>query len=255
MNDGSDLAMGKARLAVCCFVVLFLFVLGGCSKQPTAPSEYVLGDNKLPALQEALGSDEKISAGFSESLDPDTQEKSYAYSGLESGRATVSEYVSYLIENEDCSVIDSKGEIQENPKISGESGEVFIGRSGTEEDGVFFLEIVWKENSCIITPVFREDMKIRTQETDGGVLNLNEIVSRFEAYTPSELGLSGESMEEYSIFPEEGYVMVNDQPGIRVNIYNPSTHAYQASYIITSDGSHVFHWDRKTQQIEEVPAK
>ena len=142
-----------------------------------------------------------------------------------------------------------------DPKISGESGEVFIGRAGTAEDGVFFLKIVWEEDSCIITPVFQEDMKIHTQETDGGVLNYNEIVSRFRAYTPSELGLSGESMEEYSIFPEEGYVMVNDQPGIRVNIYNPSTHAYQASYIITADGSHVFQWDRKTQQIVELPVK
>lgn len=254
MNDGSDLAMGKAQLAVC-FLLLLLFSLGGCSKQPTAPSEYVLGDNKLPALQEALGADEEISESFSESLDSDTQEKSYAYSGLESGRDTVSEYVSYLIEKENCSVIDSKGEIQENPKISGESGEVFIGRAGTAEDGVFFLKIVWEEDSCIITPVFQEDMKIHTQETDGGVLNYNEIVSRFRAYTPSELGLSGESMEEYSIFPEEGYVMVNDQPGIRVNIYNPSTHAYQASYIITADGSHVFQWDRKTQQIVELPVK
>ncbi len=254
MNDGSDLAMGKARLAVC-FVVLFLFLLGGCSKQPTAPSEYVLGDNKLPALQEALGSDEKIKRRIFRVFGSRYTREILCLFGFRK-REGHGFRICFLSDRKrrTALLLTPKGRFRKIQRFQG-IREVLRPVSETEEDGVFFLEIVWKENSCIITPVFREDMKIHTQETDGGVLNLNEIVSRFEAYTPSELGLSGESMEEYSIFPEEGYVMVNDQPGIRVNIYNPSTHAYQASYIITSDGSHVFHWDRKTQQIEEVPAK
>lgn len=235
-------------------VLVVLLLLCGCGqKAPQLPTEYTDGKDILPAIQELLTLSEDT-VEFSQDQESDDGEVSYTYSGLESGSEAVSEYVSLLEKNENCSVIDDKGEIQNSPDFSEKSGTVLVGRQSTDGDGVFSLEITWDEDSCTISPVYQEGVQVHEVETEeqNEELSLNEIVDRFEACSPSSLGLSGESMSQYSVYPEEGYVMVNGKPGIRVNIYEKSTHKFQKTYIMLSDGSRIYQLDRKTNQITEV---
>ena len=239
------------------FLTALALLMSGCGNQIELPALYTIDEDSLPSLQETITIPEE-SLEFSESTDPDTGEQTYTYSGLEDGSEVVSRYVSLLEEQEDCFVIDQQGQIQETAEPLEESGSLLVGRESTDGDGVFSLQITWDENSCTITPVYQEGIEIHeAQETETEPednLTLSEVVDRFLSCDPASLGLAGDDMSAYTVFPEEGYVMVDGVPGVRVNIYEKSTHTFEESCIITSDGSRIYRLDRETRETEEISA-
>lgn len=238
-----------------CLSCMLLVSLAGCSQGQAAepPAAYDVGEQEgdtLPALQEAVSLSEDTDLSFSESTDPDTEETSYTYSGLENGSQAVSEYVSALETGEDCSVVNEDGTVNEDADLSADSGSVLVGKEAAE-GGAMLLKITWDEDSCTISPVYNQNLQIQT-EPQAQEMTLNEVIDRFESYTPEELGLPGSKMSDYTVVPEEGYVLVDGKPGFRVNIYEKVSSSFAGTYLISSDGTHVYRLDRSTQQVSEL---
>lgn len=228
-------------------VLLTLFLLAGCGQQ-APPSEYTVGAESLPALAVSENGE------FLEETDPETEETSYTYSGLASGEKAAASYVSQL-EEAGCSVINEEGEIQKDAGVSEEDGAVLLGRESEAGDGVVSLRITWDADSCTVTPFFQEELQLHEpqEEPEGGrELSMTQVTQLFQGFSPASLGLSGDSMEEYEIFPEEGYVMVDGEPCIRVNVYEQPAHSYAASYLAASDGSRFYRLDRAENRAEEI---
>ena len=240
-----------------CLLLTMVLFAGGCSQgqAPEPPASYAVGEEEggesFPALQEAVTlSEEEMS--FSESTDPATEETSYTYSGLESGSETVSQYVSALEKDESCSVVDENGMVQEEMDLSAGSGNVLVGREAPE-GGVMLLKITWDEDSCTISPAYDQEIQIQSEpEPETQEMTLNEVIDRFESYTPQQLGLAGDKMSDYTIVPEEGYILVDETPGFRVNIYEKVSSRFAGTFLISSDGKHVYSLDRSTQQVSEL---
>ena len=83
-------------------------------------------------------------------------------------------------------------------------------------------------------------------------MTLNEVIDRFESYTPEQLGLAGDKMSDYTVVPEEGYILVDETPGFRVNIYEKVSSRFAGTYLISSDGKRVYSLNRATQEVSEL---
>lgn len=244
-----------------------LFLMSGCSVGSELPEEYASGDERLPAFQEAPElADETMD--FTRSKQENEDEPfTYTYAGLKNGGEAVSSYVSYLETEEGCTVFDEDGAIQKNPSFSEESGTVLVGRANEDGSGVFSLKITWDSDSCTIVPVNKEGLtlyqpeptqeptKTETPDSNQSTDELTTLIDEVQAYILSDLKVSEDKKDNYSFFAQEGYVMVDKNPAVCVNVYDTPTHTFQATYIISLDGNHLYRLNRNNKQVVELPFK
>ena len=71
--------------------------------------------------------------------------------------------------------------------------------------------------------------------------------------TPAELGLAGASMDGYTIFPVDGFVMVNGQECRRFNVYpTGDTGSIAGTYLLSTDNQHVYVLDPGTNTVSTI---
>lgn len=218
---------------------------GGGAAEP--PGDYVIGDDILPALTKLVALGEKQT--FSQEGDGEDQPVTYSYENLESGNSVISEYVDGLVGMYGCSILDEENREIPLPALS-EEGSLRVGTEGTNGDGIFVLELQWDASSCAVTPQFEEGVQIKREEAEG--LSIEEAVLQLEHFSPQELGLEGEDISQYAIYPRDGIVMVDGKPCFQLDAYLLATHQFEGSYMVSSTGEHVYRLDRKTGQVAEV---
>ncbi len=75
------------------------------------------------------------------------------------------------------------------------------------------------------------------------MMTVDETTDFFLKLTPKELGLEGESMEEYEVYPSEKAVPVNGLPCMKLIVYQKSaagTNAPVSTYLVARDGTAVY---------------
>ena len=218
---------------------------GGASAEP--PDDYVIGDDLLPALTKVVPLGEQST--FSQEGDGEEQPFTYHYGDLESGSTVVSTYVDSLVEVYGCSVLDEENRETTLSSLS-EEGTVRVGIEGVQGDGIFVLDLQWDNTSCTVIPKFEEGAEIRAEEIE--TLSMAEALLRLEDFAPQELGLEGEDMSRYTIYPSDGIVMVNDEPCFQMDVYLAENHQFEGSYMVSATGEHIYQLDRTTGQAAEV---
>lgn len=235
-----------------CFPVLALLLsmaaCGGSDAQSPANYSFDTGDN-LPSLSAAVSLPDGVV--FSEEADSETDAITYRYEELTDAGSYVSDYVGVLKDMYTCSVIDSDGVSQTQQPTFGEAGEVLVGADAPGGEGILQLRIVWDESSCSITPSLLEGQQIGTPEPSES-LTLDEVTQFFQSLSPSQLGLSGTSMSEYTVFPKEGLAMVDDIPCVSVNVYSEPSNEFAGTYLLSLDGSRLYHVNNHTNQVTEL---
>lgn len=225
-----------------------MLMLSGCGGEKTAPPDnYTIGEDTLPAVQVQ---DENIS--FSENTDSETQLTSYLYEDedSESKEQLLTQYTEMLQEDYQCSVINEKGVVQSLPDFSDDTGEALLGTDSTTGKGLFILNIQWDQDSFTITPEYNADLKV--EDNPASAKTLDEILQIFENASPQKLDLPGDSMKDYSIYPEEGYIFINKSPYIRVNVYLTANHRYEKTFVISTDGTQIYELNRDTNQLTAI---
>lgn len=222
-------------------------LLAGCGGEQ-APEVYLVGEEELPSLTQLVGA--AADADWTRETDPDTGEERYCYSGLERPGEAVSAYAEALENEHGCAVVDPDGVMQEAPDYSAESGTVWLGRDGSAGDGLLLLEISWTGDGCTCTPHWQEGGMVT--EARAEALTLEEALDVLAGCTPDTLGLAGQSMEEYALYPDEGLVMVDAYPCMEFNIYEKATHAFQGTYLVSEDGAHIYRLDRESREVREL---
>ena len=230
------------------FGLAVALALAGCSGGDKAPEAYAIGEDSLPALGAVEGETEEVLGDVSQQTQEETGQTTYVYTGLTSGKETVQGYVDALLSQYDCSVIDEDGVIQEEPSFDEDAGTLLVGKNTAGEDGVFQLQLDWTQDSCTVTPSVQEGEQI-TQPPQ--TLTLEEAVDRLESIPVSSLGLTG-AWTDYTVYGEDGYVMVDDQTCYRLGIYDEATHSIQGIYLLSLDGTQLYRLDRESGQVSEV---
>ena len=99
-----------------------------------------------------------------------------------------------------------------------------------------------------MTPVFREGEQIQAEP-----ISVEEAVQLVEGMDPKTLGLQGESAAgAFTVYPEEGVVMVDRRPCFRLNAYWSDTHQIAGTYLVTEDGAAVYRLDRETGEVRAI---
>lgn len=123
---------------------------------------------------------------------------------------------------------------------------------------VLTVRITWSEGQCVVTADEAEGMVTsppRTQQTPASSsVTIRGAQARLEGMTPAELGLSGETMEDYTVFPMDGVEMVNGVACITLYVYSdknsPNGNQFMGSYLMSIDGLHLYRVNPITGEIE-----
>lgn len=122
---------------------------------------------------------------------------------------------------------------------------------------VLTVRISWSEGKCVVTADEEEGMV--TSPPPSSVPSAESVTmrgaqERIEAMSPAELGLPGESMDEYEVISMDGVAMVDGIACIRVHVYTEETEIqgseFMGSYLITIDGQHTYRVDPVTDEVE-----
>lgn len=173
-----------------------------------------------------------------EAVDPKTL---YRYEGLKDPVSLVSAYVAVMsTEDAGFSVVDETLLRIDPPEEYASSGSLQLARNVPQAEdgsggGVHSLLLSWEGNRCSVlldTPDGRvHDPKPETPASSAPRRGLSDL----ESIHPSKLGLPGESMEAYTLIPQEGSFRIAGSISTRVNIYGENNQ-FAGSYFLSTDG-------------------
>ncbi len=241
-HKGRGIRRGAAGLTL--GLCLLLSACGG-GEETSAPAEYRIGDDFLPSITQLASPGEE--SAFSQ--EGETDQPSYHYTGLESGSALVTEYVEALVSVYHCSILDEDNRETELGTLP-EEGSLQVGIEGNNNDGIFVLDLQWGADSCTVTPQFEEGARIMPSEEES--LGIAEAVEVLEGFSAQTLGLAGDDLSAYSMYADDGIVMVNDEPCFQIDAYFADTHKFAGSYMVSATGEHVYRLDRETGEVTEL---
>ena len=121
---------------------------------------------------------------------------------------------------------------------------------------VLSVRITWSEGKCVVTADEEEGMVTsppRQNVPSSEAVTMRGAQDRLKAMSPAELGLPGESMEEYEVISVDGVEMVDNAACIRVHVYTEETEAqgseFMGSYLMSIDGQHLYRLDPITDEV------
>ena len=251
-------------LAVAIGAGAFFFLRGGGEEEEApqepiaAPAEYILNESHITALPvwgdtvlvyqeeivpEAPEQPEGEDAGASSASEPaeDAFTKIlYRYEGLQNPVSLISAYVA-LMSTEDAgfSVVDETLLRIDPPEELTSQGSLQLARNVPQAEdgsggGVHSLLLNWSGSNCSVTldmpsgVVHDPKPEVTPASPRRGLVDL-------ESIHPSKLGLPGDSMESYTLLPQEGSVRIANSVCMRVNIYSENGQI-AGSYFLSNDG-------------------
>lgn len=125
-------------------------------------------------------------------------------------------------------------------------------------DMVITVRIAWTPGQCVVTAdEILGKVTAPPRDPNAGASAQHPVSQqgaqdRIASMTPAELGLPGESMDQYVVFPIDGIEMVNDVACIRVNVYSTAdgSNKFMGGYLVSTDGLHLYRQDPSGDEIE-----
>lgn len=88
------------------------------------------------------------------------------------------------------------------------------------------------------------------------ILTMSESVDYMQTLTPGQLGLEGDSMDDYEMLPSEGLILVDGEPCTEIMVYRrdpkTGTNVFQGSYLLDRSGSSLYRLDRDNNAVTEL---
>ena len=224
-------------------LVAAALLLAGCGGKADArpPENYTLDGSSLPSLNSVVELDPDVQ--FSREQDGEDGAESYVYSGLSQAGQDTQKYLETLEKDWDCRVGCSLTD-GSAPDFSAEEGQAVAVQETDDPDTLFVLRCQWKEDSCTVIPEQTAASELDWPETDS--VTLKQAVEYLQGMSPAQLGLTGSSMQEYTVFAQEGTVYLDDTPCLCLNVYRAKDHQFAQSYLLTLPGMELYQLDRQT---------
>lgn len=243
------------RAALLC--VLSAAALTACGdKLPDPPDSYALEGDSVESLTAVVG--EEVSGEMTKMETPETAAAAsssgsetplsgdetcyYSYEKLETGGETVRQYAERLVED-GFQIVDAEGVVTDAPDYGMETGSVALARTASEDGKILRLDIAWSATDCEIT-LTRPEGAVSDPVVEPEGLTNNEAVNYFKTLTPAALGLPGESMADYFVYPQDGAVMVDGAMCLRLQVYQShqegETNQIAGIYLMTGDQQHIY---------------
>ena len=225
---------------------------------------YEIGANSVPSLDTILeeGDGELIAKrspdrSFINGSSEVEERYTYIYE-LTSFADVMDRYLDVVMSGEHGFYITDENYVvqEERPELQDAEGALLLARNATVAEGeeggenqVFQLVIGWSEASAnLAVRVSVAPGKISfPKKEEPGTSNVSEPSSvsmqmeQLRNMSPAHLGLSGSSMDNYTIFPVDGFVKVNEQDCRRFNVYEKNNLGTIAgTYFFSVDQEHIY---------------
>ena len=223
--------------------LLLLAGCGGGNGGAALPESYTVGEESSPALNTlvTLNSD----AQFQQTQDEESDSVTYLYSQLTSGSETAQTYTQAL--ETDCGYTIEPDAEGGSVDFSASSGQVLAVHETEDPEEVLLLTIQWEETSCSVTPSLTPADQLPQPES----VTLKQAVEHIQSVPPEQLGLSGKA-EDYLFVPQDGTVLLDDQPCYCVNVYQRQPYQILESFLLTLPDLQIYRLDRESGQATPV---
>lgn len=225
-----------------------------------------------PAQKSEENSDSSASSSSS-SAEVDTGVATYTYMyDVPAPAAVVDRYLDAVLGGEEkFELIDSETHmpLEERPTLEDGLGALTLARDSVQDGHLFQLVIGWSEASALTVRVSAPEGAIQRPEEDpnSGIglgsevvetIPLTEQIEKLKGLSPAQLGLPGDSMDAYEIFPVEGFVKVDGLDCRRFNVYQrkSSGEGYYPDLaviiMLSSDQEHIYYMDPVSNAVTEM---
>lgn len=123
-------------------------------------------------------------------------------------------------------------------------GELILAKESDSGSGLFQLDLTWDDASCTVTPSFDKDGVLPEESSS---MTMEEAVDYIRSLPPSTLGLTGEDLSDYSIFCEDGLVLLDGTPCLCLNVYRSGS--YQGSFLFSPNAKTLYRLNRSTGEV------
>lgn len=259
----------KKKTIILLMALMVLCLLSACKKEEDTLEVYSLGESEedaVVALDSILDEGEAILASIDAPTDAAIAEKldishTYHYRKMEDPAALAERYITVLMGTEQgFEQIDTENHRVTDPPVTDVlAGSVILGKAAaatTEDGGSRILRVVvgWSEyavavqvsyvNGRILSPVKPEEPEKGKEEESQQPTALSEQLDYFNTLNPGKLGLEGDDMRDYMVYPQQAWVLVDDISCREFNVYlqdiKTATNVYQGTFYLSSDMSTIF---------------
>ena len=267
----------KKQTKVLLLAVLALCLLTACKKENAALEVYTLGESEadaVVALDTILEEDEAVLASIDAPTDQAVTEgleihHTYHYRKMHDPAALAARYIALLREEEQgFAVIDGENrKILEEPDTDLLWGTVILGKAAAEneEAGRRILRVIvgWSEyavavqvayvNGSILPPSVEKEEEEKTEAAPKPP-DIAQQVEYFPSLNPQALGLEGDDMKAYMVFPQQGWVMIDDVSCREISVYRQdaqtATNVLAGTFYLSSDLTHIY---KKSDNEQIIP--
>lgn len=223
-----------------------------------APENYSFGEGEpalaaLPVFSENVVVHAPEPPEAAEGEDPITA-VTYRYEGFEDAKGMLTSYAGLLTAADVGFVyVDEDLTVAEAPDFEAESGTALLAKAGNTEGSVNTIELIWTaEEGTVVTDTVEGQIRQPRPET----LSLSQAEDYVRSLSPAALGLSGESMDEYNVYPLAGSVLVDGKPCLHISVYSvdaaSGTNVIAGEYFISADKSHIYRRDAASGRVSVV---
>lgn len=256
----------KKQTKILLLLLLALCLLSACKKGEETLEVYTLGESEedaVVALDSILDEGEAILFSIDAPTDQAIAENleishTYHYRQMEDPALLAERYIKVLMGAEQGFVaIDAENHrITEEPVTDILAGTVILGKAAaatTEDGGSRILRVVvgWSEYAVavqvayvdgrILSPVEPEK---EDEPEEAPPTAVSEQKDFFNTLDPKSLGLDGDDMNDYDIYPQHGWVLVDGVSCREILVYlkdvRTAENVYMGSYFLSSDLSRVY---------------
>ena len=258
----------KKKAKILLMLLTALCLLSACKKEEGDLEVYSLGESEedaVVALDSILDEGEAMLASIDAPTDAAIAEKldvshTYHYRKMEDPAALAERYIKVLMGTEQgFEVIDAENHRVTDPPVPDVlAGEVILGKAAvatTEDGGSRILRVVvgWSEYAVavqvsymdgrILSPVKPEEPE-KNEEEEAPPTSISEQKDYFYTLDPRKLGLEGDDMNDYQVYPKQGWVLIDDISCREMSVYledvRTATNTYMGSFYLSSDMKSVF---------------
>ena len=247
----------KSRTIAVAAALLLACLLTACGKKDTAPAVYTVGTDEVVSLDSIMDEGEallsSVDSPTEDAIAAGIEEYTYHYRQIADPAELAAEYISVLRGAEQGFVPTDElnQQLAEEPNLETLTGTVILEKKSAEEPAegergkIFRVIVAWSEfavaievshQSGTILPPPVEEVE---QEAPAQPTGLTEQLEYFNSLRPEDIGLEGDNMADYMVYPKEGWVLVDSYSCRELTVYledvRDGTNVYMGTYYLTSD--------------------
>lgn len=251
----------RKKVSIFLAAALLLGLLSACGdKKAEAPAVYALGEDEVVSLDSIIDEGEALLASVDSpteaAVEAGLESYTYRYSQIDDPALMAAEYVGVLQGGEQGFQLtdEENRQLVEEPNMETLTGTVILEKMSAIEPAegeakkIFQVIVAWSEFSLaiqvshqegVILPPLEEEREEPPQPTA-----LMEQLEYFNGLDPRDLGLEGDNMADYTVYPKTGWVLVDSFSCRELDVYLEDaldgSNVFMGTYYLSSDLQYLY---------------